>query len=162
MGRHIVCFSDLQTMCNSQHVQGICGWLDKSQLLNFWRHKLTSHCKREPLKLYLPTPLFTFSSKSCWLNWALIPGAGVGFVCYQTKKPILHQKTKMILSPYCIAGSLEHQSLQEGNWETSMGGWYCYCLCHMAQAPSIFLSRMMKLFSQFNDATRDLDGGFGW
>lgn len=28
----------------------------------------------------------------------------------------------------------------------------------MAQGPSIFLSQMMKLFSQFNDATRDLDG----
>lgn len=64
-------------MYNSQQNQRIWGWVDKSQLMNSWRHKLTLHCKTEPLKLYLPSPHFTVSSKSCRWNWVLLWGSFV-------------------------------------------------------------------------------------
>lgn len=153
-----MCFSDLWAASNSQQDQGMCGWVDKRQLLNFCSYKLTLHYKREPPRLYLPAAPFTFSSISCILNWAPIPGTRVSRQRnqYCTKPP------SWCCHPAALQGLPSTSHCKKRTGETSPGDWYHRSLCHMAQGPSIFLSWMMKLFSQFNDATRDLDGGFGW
>lgn len=151
-------------MINSQHEQGISGWLNKCQLLNFWGLKLTLHCggNHPPLpRAALANPTFHIQSKILQNELVSDPWHWCGAHLFPGKEANITQKPpRWFCHPTALQILLSTSLYKKGTGKT--GSWYCCSLCHMVQGPSIFLSWMMKLFSQFNDATRDLDGGFAW